>query len=308
MDLLDAAIFRLARRNLDFRHALRDEIARTAQSEAFRPPKGIAAAVHDGKLPAQVLLIWKYVAEKMGDHFDYGGAVAYWRSKCKKEGIDLPPEFLTGLGGKGVTANFPHKTGEQIEDWVRARLKSEGLLAEAGQTAAEVGLSITSIEQKIREAKTRVEQHMRGIEMGEKVTQRKKWLAKAQEELVALERQLEEARRGVTVVEEAAQRHEEHHAPSVSFEEQFQKLLAEATREMSQQQVLDKVLRSLAEFNAGLKATESPAHVAAIGDLWGVLERAWDKIKGVVAGIGRWAKGLFSSATKLNDLLDKAGA
>jgi len=324
-DLHRAAI-KLAYENPgEIREKLMPVLARVTQRVPvmqYRPPKWIAAAVNDGKLDPKVLLIWKYVVDKLGLHYDdkraYGAAIAYWRNKCKKEGIDLGG-YATGGGGAGATSGFLVKGGDRIEDWVRARLKSEGLIDDVGVSAEQAEMGIDSLQRRIAETKAKIEKHRAGIAAGSRVSQREKWLAKAESELRALEGELGEAAEGVEKVREAAERHATHKAPTVAFEKEFQNLVKAAQKELSAQAITNKVLTALAQFNSELDAETSAARVAAthlgvapyspmIEDIGKALLKVWDKAKKLFGSVASWVKGLFTTAGKINRLMDKAAA
>jgi len=289
----------------------------------FRPPRGIAAAVHDGKLPPECLLAWKMVVEKLGDHFDYGGATAYWRNKCQKGrpqgfGITLPEEFIEGMGGKGVAKQMSLagiKNGDQIEEWVKAKMKSEGLITAVGRSALEAEIMIGSLEGKIEEAEALVAKHAKEVEAGRGGERRKKWLAGAEKKLKALQKEVKSVQDSVQAVTAAAARHESHTEPTITFEEKFQTLLREALRELSHQEVLTKVLAGINDFNAAMAQMEHVESVAegarvAFGwsDLTRMLSGAWRAIQSAAASVASWVRSLNSTTKDLNKLLDQAGA
>jgi len=151
------------------------------------------------------------------------------------------------------------------------------------------------------------------------VSQREKWLAKAESESRALEGELGEAAEGVEKVREAAERHATHKAPTVAFEKEFQNLLKAAQKELSAQAITNKVLTALAQFNSELDAETSAARVAAthlgvapyspmIEDIGKALLKVWDKAKKLFGSVASWVKGLFTTAGKINRLMDKAAA
>lgn len=293
---------------------LRDDLLYlVAKREELRPPKWIVIAVAEGKLPTKVLAIWKYVVENLGHRFNYGAGIVYWRNKCKKMGIDLGEYMETG-GGPGSQSvglrNFPIKTGDDIEKWVEARLQNEGLIAEVQDTAHEVAMRVDSIEGQITRTQERIEKHRQAIREKGLNPQRERWLAKAEDELEKLKDELEQARGGVNAVAAAAERHEEHEAPSIDFEKEFKKLIMQAGKELSQQQIMDQVLRSLTQFNATL--AQEPVETARVAGVMDFISRAlsgaWKKLTGFFKRIIGWAKGLFQSANNLNKLLDAAGA
>lgn len=309
---LRRSLIKLAFNDAGLRPHLLPLLQKTAVgSYAFKPPKWMIAAVHNGELPTKVLLIWKYVVEKQGERFKFPAAIAYWRNKCKKEGIQLG-KYEKGGGGKGALAKFPIKPGDSIEKWVQQKLASEGLIAEAGKTAAEMEMSISSVQRRIDECKQKIAKHQRGLARGSRVEQRKKWLAKAEQELTQLESELNRAERGIEQVTAAAQRHDTA-VPSVAFEKEFQKLLKSAIKDMSQQDIMAKVLQTMAAFNAELAAAPAAPHAASVtagvkDTVLDLLGKAWDKVKSLAKKVSGWISGLFKSAQSLNRLMDQAEA
>lgn len=282
-------------------------------SFAFKPPKWLVAAVHAGEIETKALLIWKYVVEKQGSQFKFPAAIAYFRNKCRKEGVDLGTYAEKGGGkGPGALAAFPIKN-EQIEDWVKQKLASEGLIVDAGKVAAEVELDLSSIEQRIDECKSKIGKHQAGLAAGNRVTQRVKWLASAESELDALTHELQRAKRGLEQVTAAADRHSTA-VPTVAFEKAFQKLLKAAMKEMTQTDLMTKVLQGMASFNAELEAAKAQAHAASthtagVKDVViGMLSKAWGKVVGLAARVSGWVKGLFKASQDLSRLMDKAEA
>jgi len=309
---LRSSLIRIAHEHPEFRADLLPLLQRYAGYE-FKPPKWLVAAVHAGEIEAKALLIWKYVVEKQGSQFKFPAAIAYFRNKCRKEGVDLGVYAEAGGGkGKGALAAFPIGN-EQIEDWVKQKLISAGLIAEAGHSASEIKLDISSIEQRINECKTKIGKHQAGLAAGTRVEQRKKWLAAAEKELDQLTDELHRARRGIEQVETAVERHDTA-VPSVSFEKEFQKLLKAAMKEMSQQDIMMKVLQSMAAFNSELEAAKAKAHAASTRQagvtdvVIGMLSKAWGKVVGLSKRVSGWVKGLFKSAHDLSKLMDKAEA
>jgi hypothetical protein len=276
---------------------------------SMRPPVGVAAAVHSGRLDPKALLAWKLVVEKLGDHFSYGAGVSYWRNKCAKLDIDLDEGFLTGMGGKGVSKGFPIKGGDAIEEWVRARLRSEGLIVAVGRSATEADMVCSSLQDKIEEAKEKIAKHTKGLAKAKSpagVKQKEKWIGKAEKDLDDLLKEIEEVKGSVAEVAEAAARHETHKAPSIAFEQRFQALLKEALRDLSQQDITQKVLMQLAQFNA--QVLEAPMAVAGSDKIAGRLSAMWNRIVGALASFKAWARDLLGVSKDMNKLLDQAKA
>jgi hypothetical protein len=166
------------------------------------------------------------------------------------------------------------------------------------------------LERSIEETQKKIDKHIKGIERGSRVEQRKKWLGQARAELQTLQKQLAKAKGGVEAVDDAAKRYETHKSPTVTFEKKFQALMKEALKDMSRQQIMDQVLTTLTQFNNSLAKTEAEgARVAAMGDVIGRwLTQAWKKMKALFGAVTKWIKGLFVTAKDLNRLMDKAEA
>lgn len=88
----------------------------------YRPPKWMCAAVDDGELPIDVLLVWKATVERLEGKFNYGAGVKVWRNKCRKEGVDMGRFAASGRYSPG---SWRRMTGDKIEAWVREQLKSQ---------------------------------------------------------------------------------------------------------------------------------------------------------------------------------------
>jgi len=276
--------------------------------DRYRPPKWLVHGVDTGEIPTKGLLVWKYVVESMGPKFGYGGAVVYWRNKCKKEGVDLQPKFLTS--GEGAEFGpFKIKTGDQIEDWVRERLRSEGLINDATKTASEWELEITHLERQVVDAQERIAKHRAGLAEGTRVNQRMKWLAEAEGDLSRASKDLDAARAAVSELKTEVVRHVDHKAPCIDFEKQFQAALNLATNDLSKKDVLAQARAALAKFEAEMAGSKMAADKAALGGtLWGLAQRAWNWVVSAFEDIREWVRDLVGDTKRLSKLLDAAGA
>jgi hypothetical protein len=271
----------------------------------FQPPKQIVNGVEIGALDPKVLMIWKYVVEQMGGKFNFGGATTYWRNKCHKEGLVLPPEYLEA--GKGAEfGSFKIMAGDQIEEWVKERLKSAGLLDSARRTVAEWELEISHLQGVVKDAQERIEKHQAGLAEGNRVNQRQKWLAEAQRDLASAAKDLDAAQEALKDLREAAEKHVDAQAPVMSFEQQFQTLLNVAMNDMSRKEVLARAKAALAQFEQQMNA--AGARTAGASDLVDSvvsgLSRLWQRVVGCFTAIRNWADDLFHSASRLEKLFD----
>lgn len=295
----------------------------------YRPPKWMVNAVDNGELPIKALMIWKYTVERLGAKFSFPGAVSYWRNKARKEGIDLAEKFLKG--GKGAEFGpWKIKTGDQIEDWIKQRLKSEGLISDVARTAAEWQLEISSLEQAVDDAKVKIVKHEAGIAKGNRVKQRVAWLETAKKDLTASAKELEKAKVAVAKLTETAQRHETHKAPTIEFEKQFQFALMLAMRDLSKTDIISAARAAIDKFEgqvavaaeAAVEEAAAPAEDEAspetmrsrymsaglVDDIWTGVKKVWSVVKGAFSAFGEWTKELLGVQKKLDKMLTQAGA
>jgi len=266
--------------------------------DRYRPPKYILNGVETGELPNEALMIWSYVVQKMGDKFDFGGGTVYWRNKCKKEGIDLPVAYLQKESGAEYGV-FKVMGGDQIETWVKERLKSAGLLNEARRTVAEWELEISHLKSVVAAAAEKVEKHTKGIAEGSRVKQRQGWLAEAQQSLDSASKDLTKAEQALVDLGKAADRHVDVQAPVIAFEQQFQLLLDQAMNDMSRKELLARAKAALTAFEAQIAG--AGARTAGLGD---ALKRFWDKVVGCFVALKDWAQDILHSTKQLNKLFD----
>lgn len=280
----------------------------------FQPPKNIVNGVSTGELPTEVLMVWKYVVEELGDKFNFGAGVQYWRNKCGKEGITLPAAYLKG--GKGSThGEWKVKSGDQIEEWIKQRLLSEKLISTTQRTAAEWQLEISSLQSAVEAAQDKIATHEKGLAEGNRVKQRTVWLAAAKKDLIASNKDLEKARAAVEGLQEAMDKHEDVKAPVITFERQFQAMLHEASNDLSKREVLAQAKAALAKFEEEMNtpkfATDS---LLDIGDqmvaMWKMVKRGWDglwkRVMSAFAKIEAWADDLDDDTKKLDKLVASA--
>lgn len=260
----------------------------------------------ENALPPEVLIVWQYVVDHQGPHFQYAGALKHWRNKCAKDGIPLTDAFVEGLGGKGSQGDFKTMTGEQVDDWVKATLKSEGMIDEAGQSALRWKLEIAHYQREVEEAQARVEKHMAALAAGKVTDQRKGWLEGAQADLATYSGELDRCKAALDEFTAAIDRHKDHHSPTVQFEREFQFMLQQAMLDFSKQDVLKAAQAAIERFNEGLEMPAMPgARMAGLGEL---LSKAWKWVSAKWAAFVDWFESLSDRTVKINDLLDRAGA
>jgi len=265
--------------------------------------KHILQMVDEGELDPQVLLAWKYVVEKMGPKFSYGGAVKYWQNKCAKMGIDLPasPEVRAQYGA------FKVKNGDEIEEWVKEYLQSRGLISDVGKTAAEREFEIQHFQRMIDDAKDRIAKHEKGLAEGSRVKQREKWLAQARKDLEKASKDLDKAQEACKDIQETIVKHEKVEAPVIDFEKQFQLLLHQAANDLSKREVLAKAKAALEKFEDEMTNPRLASEKQAF-DLWdkikGLWQRLWDRVLNAFDAVADWADDLLVDRKQLQKLLD----
>lgn len=274
----------------------------------FRPPKEVVNGVDIGELDPQVLLIWKYTVERLGDKFKFPAAYAYWRNKCAKEGINLPAAYLKG--GEGATHGaFKVKNGDQIEEWVKERLESEGLASSTQRTAEEWKLEISHLQSMVDDAKDRIAKHEKGLAEGNRVNQRVKWLADAKKDLESGSKDLEKAMAAVEALQETLEKHEDVVAPVIDFEKQFQLMLHQASNDLAKREVLAQAKRALAKFEEEMSTPKFAAE--GPDSMWSLLvrklDRFWDLVQAAFAKLGDWVDDLTSSTKRLDKLVESVG-
>ena len=280
--------------------------------DRYRPPKNIVNGVSTGELPVEVLSIWKYTVNRLskgaGSRTNFGAAVAYWRNKCAKEGIELPAAYLKG--GKGSShGEWKVKTGDDIEVWVKERLESAGLASSTQMTAAEWELEISHLQSGVDDAKDRIAKHEKGLAEGNRVKQRTQWLAEAKRDLEGAGKDLEKARAAVEGLQETIEKHEDVEVASIDFEKQFQLMLNQATNDLSKRDVLQKAMAALYKFEQEMNNPKfaSEEKQADAADLWKMVQRGWDglwkRVMSAFAAVEDWASDVLASSKSLDKLI-----
>jgi hypothetical protein len=273
--------------------------------DRYLPPRHILNGVDTGELDPKVLLIWKYVVEKMGPKFGYGGATVYWRNKCIKEGLDVSS---VEKGAGATFGAFKIKTADQIEEWVKERMRSAGLVSDTQKTAEEWQIEISHLQSAVDDAKDRIGKHEKGLAEGSRVNQRVKWLAEAKGDLERAGKDLEAAKKAVEGLETVIVKHEAVQAPAIDFEQTFQNALHLAVNDLSRKDVLTKARAALAKFEAEMSSPKmASTHEAGIMDsaLAG-LEKVWKWVTSAFTRIGEWASDLVSSTKRIDKVIESA--
>ena len=297
--------------------------------DAFRPPKSIVNAVDTGVLDPHVLLFWKGVVDNIaasprgwsGSSGCYSAAVAYWRSKCAKNGYPLPNEYIVGLGGKGSQGRWSVKAGDEIEEWVKQTLMSQGLIEAVARTAAEWKMEIVHLERELSEAKVRVEKNTAALAKARSdkgAAQKKKWLEDAMRDVTKFEGDLKNAHKQLEDLEQAVAKNEKVNSYSIEFEKELQFMLMIAAKDLDKKHVLESVKKALERFEQGVEipgeqvepqVQQVRTYTAGILDvISGVLVKAWNHLKGAFDLFTDWLLGLDDATKKLDKLLSEGGA
>lgn len=282
--------------------------------ERFRPPKWLVNSVTPveeggaGDMPIEALNVWKYTVTKLDQHFSYPAALQYWRNKCNKMGYTVPAKYMEGGGGEGASGPWRVKTGDQIEEWVKATLRSKGLLAEVGQTVHDWQMEINSIERHLEEAQGKVDMHLAGIAEGNRVKQRQGWLEKAKKDFDKYQSEMDRAQKEMAKLLETVERYHEHTAPTLAFEQQFQFMMELMLKEFKKEQVVASVQKALDRFEQGLEIEGLEKTAGLMDAISGALSKAWDFVKSAWANFMGWLDGVQDNTKELDKLLDSAGA
>jgi hypothetical protein len=281
----------------------------------FQPPKWLVAAVDSGELTVETLNVWKYVAGELGNHFAYGAATKYWRNKCLKMGYMVPEKFIEGGGGEGAQGPWRVKSGDQIEEWVKATLKSKGFLSDVGNSVHDWQMEIGSIERELSEAQGRVDKHLSAMASGKVDARRRKWLDGAQSDLAKFSKQLAEANKAMTDLIATTARYEQHKSPTLEFEKEFQFMLLLAGKDFDKKQILSAVETAIDRFEKGLEMPEAapsddPSKYQGYksAGLLDFLNKAWTFLKNAWTVFTDWIGDLVGTTKKIDDMLTKAGA
>ena len=292
--------------------------------DRFQPPRGVVEAVDEGKLDAKVLLVWKAVVEKLTSEGRatnrgklYAAATEYWRSKCGTNGISLPREFQKGMmGGEGGAGKWSVTPGDQIEDWVKQRMLSEGLISTVEKTAAEWEMEIVSLTEYLADAQERIAKHTENLAKAKSpagVAQKSKWLATAKEEAETFSKQLKTAKDSIRALADSAKKKSDTQNWSIEFEKEFQFMMNQALRELDKKHILDSVKKAMERFENGLAMPEAnwgpegaPKTAGLLDEVGAVLTKAWNHLKGAFEMFIDWAAGLDKDAKDIEDLIKSA--
>lgn len=314
-------------------NVVRRFLARTVFSDdRFRPPKSVVNAVETGKLDSHVLLFWKDVVEKISaapsgwkGSGSYSAAVAYWRSKCAKNGYPLPREYVEGLGGKGSQGRWSVKTGDEIEDWVKQTMTSQGLIAALATTAAEVQMDVNHTKRLLEEAQAKVEKHVAGLGKAKTqkgVAQKQKWLDEAMTEVGSFEAQLEKLIEQVKTLKATAAKKSDVENYSIEFEKEFQFRMTVAAKTLDKKSVIEAVHKAIERFEKGLEipgpyqgedvepqwAAQASKQAGIVDYISGFLLKAWSYLKGAFDLFTDWVTDLGEETKDIEALLKEGGA
>ena len=281
-----------------------------AGAPRYEPPKSVAVAVRKGELPFAVIDLWAYVVDQLGQHFEYGIAVKYWRNKCAKMGVILPPEYLKGLGGEG-SGNWKVLGTESVEEWVRAKMASEAHMDEFGRTLGQWSAWLNHWRGAADEALERIQKHRDALKKSESEgkapdVRRLKWLQKAESDFTKFNAEFMKANDGFNALFTQIERHRDHRAPIVAFEIEFQAMLEQLSKTIVRTDVLKAVGRTIKRVNEGIAAPEPPVRTAF--DLGGIWKSVVDTLAYAYDIFSDWLGSVLGWSKKVETMMDKAGA
>jgi hypothetical protein len=306
------------------------------KASRYTPPRGIVNGVETGELPPEVLDYWSYVVEAYGPHWDpkngrcWAAAVQHWRNKCRKMGIVLPGNYQEGkeddpgkLGGPGGAGRWATTPGEQIEEWVKANMKSRSLIDETGRTIDEWRAWVAHYEQAAAKTQELIDKHLLAMkdvedklrakaeEMAAKLkkkgkdadlekilsdlkdksaglAQRRKWIESAQRELDANTDQVDKAKAALEALKKATARHMSHKSPTVAFEAEFQFMVLQALKQFSMEEVRKAV-------DVAMQRVQDGVDIPLEGPMWDVSRyepgyKSAGLVGDILSGLGKaWA-------------------
>lgn len=307
----------------------------TSYDARFVPPRWMVAAVEDGKMPAEVLNVWKYVVTQAGQRFNpkdgksWAGATQHWRSKCKRMGIVIPKEYIEGGGGSGAAGRWRVTAGETIEEWVKEKLVTEGLHDDLRQTVHDVQLDIGHLHREVEKAQDTIDKHLKAMEAPKDRAgkNRQRWLDGAKRKHASYMKLLEEASTKLEKMVEASDKYDKATVLAVEFEKEAQFLMKMALRDLGDvQKVIDSLRKAEKRFVEGMDipggdfqysaeqmeryrnaSADKTGGLAEILDrAWGFLSKVWDVLVGAWQDFKDWTASIVGVTKKMNDVFAEA--
>lgn len=287
----------------------------------WTPPLEIVNGVDSGELDPKVLLVWKEAVRILGENGrspEFKAAYAYWRNKCKANGIALPEQYLKG--GEGAAhGKWAHVGAEQVEEWVKQKLLSEKLITSTENTVDDWQMEIQHLERLLGDAQVSLEKaitQLTSAKSDKGVAQALDRQKKAKDKLEKYGPQLDKAKEELSRLMEAIAKHKEPELPAtIEFEKEFQFMLMLAAKSFDQKDVLQAVgraiqrLRAGSEIPAGYPSPEGMEKYAGFGDwLKNVWEKAWNFVVQAFEDLFDWFANLGKTNNRLETLLKEAGA
>lgn len=233
-------------------------------------------------------------------------------------GIVLPEKYIKAMGGPGGAGRWAVTPGEQIEEWVKERLQSRGLIDQLERSVYDWQLWIGHYEKELAAAQVRVDKHLAGLAKAKSeagVRQRTDWLETARADLAKEVDSLEKARKAIAALEEAAKRHESHKVPTVEFEKEFQFMVLLALKQFNHDQVMTAVQTALERVEQGLDIpdatpSDDPSRYEGYksAGVMDTLTKAWDFLVDKFQTFMDWVAGILGYTKRINKLMDAAGA
>jgi hypothetical protein len=234
-------------------------------------------------------------------------------------GIELPKKYVEGLGGKGGAGRWAVTPGDQIEEWVKMNLTSEGLIDDLGRSVYDWSLWIEHYDHKIEQAMDKIDKHSKALSKAKSeagVAQKTKWLNAARQELNTQTDELAKARKAMDALMKAAERHDKSKSPTIEFEKEFQFLVMLAMKEFDKAAVRKAVDQALERVEQGIDIPGGDGAFNAenyepgfkSAGLFETLNKAWDFLVSKFNVFTDWLSGIFRVTDKLEAMMKAAGA
>jgi len=171
----------------------------------------MAEAVELGDLNEEALGVWTHVVETLATHFEGGAALTYWRNECRELGIEVD-DLL------GPRTPSEVRVGDDVDEWAKQNKRSRAFFEELRQS-----------DRKWSTALRRLVMPLAG-------------LPKAYQKRVDM---VQDARRVLSELMDAAREHQRHLNPTLALEEAYQFNLISILKDFDQREAADQLAIAL---------------------------------------------------------------
>lgn len=172
---------------------------------AVHPPQWMAEAVELGDLSEEALGVWAHVVETLATHFEGGAGLTYWRNECRALGIEVDDQL-------GPRTPSQVRVGDDVDEWAKQNKRSREIFEEMRQA-----------DRRWSTALRRLVMPLAGLSR------------QYQDEVVMVQ----DARRVLTELVDAARQHQRHLTPTLVFEEEYQFNLITILKDFDRREAAD---------------------------------------------------------------------